>query len=109
MPKKSKKSRKSLSLALCRDFLDFFGTFLALRADRPGTTFLTLFWHSGPGGPGTPCNWSLHCDSQSDFFLYGFSVEKGQLQGPLKLRNVRPPRLQLFGDLPPLSQSPASV
>ena len=53
VPKKSKKSRKSLSLAL---FRDFFGTFLALRADRPGTTFLRLF---RPGGPGTPCNWSL--------------------------------------------------
>ena len=38
---------------------DFFGTFLALRADRPATTFLRLFWHFGPRGPGTPCNWSL--------------------------------------------------
>ena len=57
--KVTKKSPKSLSLALFRDFFDFFGTFLALRADRPGTTFLRLFWHFGPGGPGTPCNWSL--------------------------------------------------
>ena len=59
-PKKSKKCRKSLSSALFWHFFDFFGTFLALRADRPETTFLRLFWHFGPGGPGTPCNnWSL--------------------------------------------------
>ena len=59
VPKKSKKSRKSLSLALFRDFFGFFGTFLTLRADRPGTTFLRLFRHFGPGGSGTPCNWAL--------------------------------------------------
>ena len=59
--KKSKQSRRSLSLslALFRDFFDFFGTFLALRADRPGTSFSRLFRHFRPGGPGTPCNWSL--------------------------------------------------
>ena len=67
VPKKSKKSQTSLFLALFRDFFDFFGTFLALRADRAGTTFLRLFWHFGPG---TPCNWSL----QSQKFWYTFCV-----------------------------------
>ena len=30
-----------------------------LRHSSRGTTFLRLFRHFGPGGPGTPCNWSL--------------------------------------------------
>ena len=64
VPKKSKKSRKSLSLALFRDFFDFFSTFLALWADRPWATFLGLFRHFGPGGPGTPCNWALQSQSK---------------------------------------------
>ena len=54
--KVSQESLKSLSRV---SLWHFFGTFLALRADRPETTFLRLFWHFGSGGPGTPCNWSL--------------------------------------------------
>ena len=71
--KKRRKSRKSHEKVPKRDFFvpfffDFFGTFLAL-----GTTFLRLFRHFGPGGPGTPCNWSLQSQSkwanqQNDIF-----------------------------------------
>ena len=69
VPKKSRKSRKSLSLALFRvvTFSTFSALFLALRADRPGETFLRLFWHFGPGGPGTPCNWSLQSQNNRAF------------------------------------------
>ena len=65
-----KKSRKSLSLAFFRDFFDFFGTFFALRVDRPGTTFLRLFRHVGPGDPGTPCNWSLQSQAVLSLCFY---------------------------------------
>ena len=54
---KSKKCRESAEERLLRDFSDFFGTFLALRGDRPETTFLRFFWYFGPGTP--CCNWSL--------------------------------------------------
>ena len=67
VPKKCRKSRKSHEKVPKRDFFvtfseffrHLFGTFLALRADRPATTFLRLFRHFGHFGPGTPCNWSL--------------------------------------------------
>ena len=70
VPKKSKKSRKSAKERLFRDDFDFFGTLLALRADRPGTTFLRLFWHFGPGGPGTRCNWSATIAIHDGKILY---------------------------------------
>ena len=54
VPKKSKESLKSLSLALFRGSFDLFDTFLALRADRPETTFLRLFGNLGLEGPALP-------------------------------------------------------
>ena len=57
VPQKSKKSRKSAKERHFRDFFDFFSALFG--TGRSGTTFLRLFRHFGPGGPDTPCNWSL--------------------------------------------------
>ena len=78
--KSQKKCRESAEERPFRHFFDFFGTFLALRADRPETTFLGLFWHFGPGGPGTPCNWSLQSKGKSDSFLLRASLRYPSLQ-----------------------------
>ena len=47
--KSAEKVEKASKSVKERLFRDFFGTFLALRADRPGKTFLRLFRHCGPG------------------------------------------------------------
>ena len=69
--KKCRKSRKSHEKVPKRDylgiFLTFLAIFLALRADRPGQTFLRLSRHFGPRGPGTPSNWWLQSQTSSDF------------------------------------------
>ena len=69
--KKCSKSQKSLEKVPNRDFFEtpstFSGLLLALRAERPGKTFLRFFRDFCPGGPDTPCNWALQSQDQRGF------------------------------------------
>ena len=57
VPKRSKKSPKSLQKVSFRGLFDLFGTFLRLWAGRPRKTFLRLFRDFRRGGPRDSCRW----------------------------------------------------